>query len=434
MFSDRPSRDKSLTKLLTEGAKERSHRDEMTAHRNFWETASMVQSHDGTPRATSLEARHKLCTNETAKSETVAARDWGEFNVSSSPTLHRTKLLTRNLRTLADEEYAGDHRWKCGGKEKAKNVWKGQSGARAIAKACEDRTLANLSFLEILSVKQETEVKHKKHVEQFLSFADEEKLALVADDEVDAAVVLYLNMSYSQGRPVSDGEVLLAGAPLLPTPVREVGRTETRSVVERSEGLEKTGSDTLKATVAENDLVWSLLGDGEKHETSDGHPFPDDDCDVLTAWRTLAVDVREPDQTNAWCGKRLVTAPPPSSTRRAEQNTKLRRHDRPKRPNLPLDHQSGCSLGGRPSLREYLRVPIRRFHERISESNTNTGTEGYRSVSVPQFWSVAGQSGTTPNNAGDQKNEEGGNRTTVLPGTKNLEDWHRSSAISPKVN
>ena len=34
---------------------------------------------------------------------------------------------------------------------------------------------------------------------------------LVADGEVDAAIVQYLNMSYSQGRPVSDGEVLLAG-------------------------------------------------------------------------------------------------------------------------------------------------------------------------------------------------------------------------------
>ena len=56
-----------------------------------------------------------------------------------------------------------------------------------------------------------TEAKYKKQVEQFLSFAHEEKLALVADDEVDAAIVLYLNMSYSQERPVSDGEVPLAG-------------------------------------------------------------------------------------------------------------------------------------------------------------------------------------------------------------------------------
>ena len=59
---------------MTTVVKERSHRDEITVQRNFRETASMIQSQDGTPRATSLEARHKLCTNETVKSETVAAR------------------------------------------------------------------------------------------------------------------------------------------------------------------------------------------------------------------------------------------------------------------------------------------------------------------------------------------------------------------------
>ena len=51
-------------------------------------------------------------------------------------------------------------------------------------------------------------------------------------------------------------------------------------------------------------------------------------------------------------------------------------------------------------------MPIRRFHQGVSESDAGTGTEGYRSVSVPPFWSVAGQSGTTPHNAGDQKNGE----------------------------
>ena len=143
--------------------------------------------------------------------------------MSSSPTLYRTQPLTRNLRTLADEENAGD--WterdsdatsSTGGDAETKkkqrrleqSAWR---RARAIAKAGEDPTLANLSFIERESVSLETEGKYKKQVEQFLNFADEENLALVADDEVDAAIVLYLNMSYSQGRLVSDGEVLLAG-------------------------------------------------------------------------------------------------------------------------------------------------------------------------------------------------------------------------------
>ena len=94
--------------------------------------------------------------------------------------------------------------------------------------------------------------------------------------------------------------------------------------MESSEGLEKKGSDTIKTTIAKNDLVWGLLGDGEKQEISGGDPCPDDGCDVLPTWRTLAVDARGLAQTNAWCGKRLVAAPPPSSTRRAEQNTNLR--------------------------------------------------------------------------------------------------------------
>ena len=64
--------------------------------------------------------------------------------------------------------------------------------------------------------------------------------------------------------------------------------TETRSVVESSEGLEEEGSDTIKTTTTKNDFVQGLLGDGEKQETCDGHPRPDDGCDVLPTWRTLA--------------------------------------------------------------------------------------------------------------------------------------------------
>ena len=73
--SDDPDiRDKSLTNLLTTVVKGRSHRDKMTAQGGPQKTASMIQDQDGTSRATSLEAGHKLCTNETEKSETVVAR------------------------------------------------------------------------------------------------------------------------------------------------------------------------------------------------------------------------------------------------------------------------------------------------------------------------------------------------------------------------
>ena len=89
-------------------------------------------------------------------------------------------------------------------KRKQRRLKQSASGrARAISKAGEDPTLALLSFLKRVSVSHGTEAKYKKRVEQFLSFAEEEKLALVADDKVDATVVQYLNLSYSQGRPVS---------------------------------------------------------------------------------------------------------------------------------------------------------------------------------------------------------------------------------------
>ena len=165
-------------------------------------------------------------------------------------------------------------------------------------------------------------------------------------------------------------------------------------------------SDKIKTTIAKNDLVRSLLGDGEKQETFDGHSRPDDGRDVLTTWRIFSIGARGSDQTNAWCGKRSVTAPPPRSTRRAEQNTELRRHDRLEKSNLSLDHQSGCSPDGQQSLREDLRVPIRRLHQGVSKSNTCTGAEGHCSVPVPPFWGVTGQSGTTPHHAGDKKMEK----------------------------
>ena len=110
--------------------------------------------------------------------------------------------------------------------------------------------LSNLSFAR-KSISQIT----RTRVEQFIGFADEEKLALVVDDEVDAAIVQYLNTSYSQCRPVSNGEVLLRGASLLSTLLRKVGWTKTRSIVESPEGLEKESSDKVKATTAKNDLV-----------------------------------------------------------------------------------------------------------------------------------------------------------------------------------
>ena len=210
--------------------------------------------------------------------------------MNSPPIVHRTKPLTKNLRAPADEENAGDWTGKDSDgasstdgeaeiKKKARDLTRpARERARAIAKAGEDLTLANLSFLERVSASHGTEAKHQKKIEQFLSFADKEKLALAVDDEVGAASVLCLNMSCSQERLVTDEETLLAELSAPPTPVREAEEKLARS--QRTLKDEKTGSDTFKTTVAQNDLVSNLLGGGEKLETSDDLPYTDEACNA----------------------------------------------------------------------------------------------------------------------------------------------------------
>ena len=138
--SDRPSRihdpsqirDKSLTNLLTTVVKKRSHRDEMTAHREPRKTASMIQDQDGSWRATSLESGHKLCTNETEKSETVVARRRSGRNQRDQLTDMATDEKSedtcsrRDRRRLKRERQRCDvfNRWRCGDKEKATTLGK----------------------------------------------------------------------------------------------------------------------------------------------------------------------------------------------------------------------------------------------------------------------------------------------------------------------
>ena len=90
----------------------------------------MIQSQDGIPRATSLVARHKLCTNETEKSETLAARKRLEkiqreqFTASDKATDEKSEntCRRRECRRLERERQRCDvfNRWRCGGKEKTK--------------------------------------------------------------------------------------------------------------------------------------------------------------------------------------------------------------------------------------------------------------------------------------------------------------------------
>ena len=311
--SDRPShihdpsdnRDNTMTDLLTTVVDRRTHRDKFDAE--MMAQGDPQSLHDSKSKwGIACEHFLKRSANIAPLKPRRVRRHLRGNKARRSPTLRRTEPLTSNSKTTADEENAGD--WSERDSDgtsstdgdvetKRKQTRLEQSAlgrARAIEKAGEDPTLACPSSEEYQSVTQP-----KQSTERAWSNS-EEKLALVADDEVDATFVQDLNMSYSQGRPVSDGEVLFSGASLLPTSVRKARWTKTLSIMESPDGLEKESSDKVKATTAKNDLVWSLLGNGEEQETFDGHPRLDDDRDVMPTWRTLAVDARGPDQTSDW--------------------------------------------------------------------------------------------------------------------------------------
>ena len=164
-----------------------------------------------------------------------------------------------------------------------------------------------------------TEAKYKMRVEQFLTFADQETLALVGDDEVDAAIV------QQQSRPSCERWGSPHGrTPLLSTSVCDTGGTKARPILESSERVEEESSDKITTTTCKDDLVRCLLGNGKK-QTADGHPRDDDDPNLLPPWTSTAAKTGGPDQTRALSGMRLVSAPPCRATRRAKQNSKLRR-------------------------------------------------------------------------------------------------------------
>ena len=83
--------------------------------------------------------------------------------------------------------------------------------ARAVNLATVNPTLGGLTFLERSSVGPATEKKYQKIVEEFLLFADAAELRLVADAEVDAGVVRWMNTRFERGRPTTDGDFLMAG-------------------------------------------------------------------------------------------------------------------------------------------------------------------------------------------------------------------------------
>ena len=87
-----------MTHLLTTVVEGRAHRDKMMAQRDPRETASMIRSRNGTPRATSLEAERIHCAGETENAEAIAARGRpGRKQNERSPTLRRGEATDKKF-------------------------------------------------------------------------------------------------------------------------------------------------------------------------------------------------------------------------------------------------------------------------------------------------------------------------------------------------
>ena len=139
--------------------------------------------------------------------------------------VRQLKPLTRNLKTPADEENAGDWSEKdSDGMSSTDGEAKTKKRQRRLERSARGRAraISKAGDFERVLVSHGTETKYKKRVEQFLSYADKEKLALVADDEVDAAIVHELQLRTTCERRRGP----TGGASVLPTSERKVGGTK----------------------------------------------------------------------------------------------------------------------------------------------------------------------------------------------------------------
>ena len=139
----------------------------------------------------------------------------------------------------------------------------------------------------------------------------------------------YLNTSYSQGRPVSDGELLLAGLLFFQPRYGKLGGQQFARSWRALNGWRKRSPTRSRRPLPR--MIWSGICCEICFETTsrDGQLRVAVDCRMLSHWRTSAVRARGLHQTDVRRGERLDTPPTPRAPRRAEQNAKLRRQNLP---------------------------------------------------------------------------------------------------------
>ena len=181
-----------------------------------------------------------------------------------------------------------------------------------------------------------------------------------------------------------------SGASLLP--IRKPGWTKTRSIVESPEGLEKESSDKAKATTAKNDLwsgvCWEMVRNKKPLMAIHVLMMVVTYCRPRELLQSMREDLIRPmyGVASDWS---LLLHPVQRG---------VRRHDRLEKPNLSLDHQKGCSPGGRPSLRKDFRVPIRGLHHRRA-----LGLKDIVPYQCRHSGASLDKAGQQPHHGGDQK-------------------------------
>ena len=233
--------------------------------------------------------------------------------MSRSPTLRRAKPLTTNLKTPTDEENAGDWSEKASDgtsltdveaetKQEAKafgtvSPWTGQGNFECWRGS--DPRKSVLPPESVSESRDRSQVqKASRAVPQFCgrrkTGARRGRRGRRGNRAVPEHELQPRTTCGRWRRPTG-------GASVLPTSVRKVVRRQKLARSWRAlKGWRKRAPTRsrrpLPRVISGSGACWEMV---EKQETSDGHPYPDDGCNVLPTWRTLAVNERGLDQTNA---------------------------------------------------------------------------------------------------------------------------------------
>ena len=291
--------------------------------------------------------RHKLCANETEKSETVAARKRPWRNQREQFTDFASDKATdeksentcrrRECRRLEREGQRWEvvNRWRGGDKEKAKTF--GTVSPGTSQSNCESwRGTDPREFVLPLGDRSKVQ-KASRAVPRFCGRGKTGARRGRRGRRGNRAVP----EPGQQPRTTCERwRGPTGGASVLPTPVGKFGRTKTRSVVESWRKRAPTRSRRPLPRMIWSGVCWEMVRNKKPLMAIHVLMMVVMYCRPEELLQSMREDLIRPMHGVASDWSLLLH---PVLTRRAEKNTKLRRHDRLETPDLLLDHQSGCS-------------------------------------------------------------------------------------------